>query len=161
MKKLIILIFALCFVNTGFTQSTKWSSISYSYSKGPVSPEYQYSYTILVYSDGSGSISYTKSSGSSLNMFSFGYSGLGKLNKALKNSQVFSVSPEKMKSDNTLIGGPSRSAKITMWQSPNSDAMPTIIEIPGSVSPEYSSGIENLYNTIEGLVPSSIWDAVK
>lgn len=161
MKKLIILIFALGFIGSGFAQSTKWSTISYSYSKGPVSPEFQFSYTILIYKDGSGSISYTKSSGTSMNMFSFGYSGLSRLNKALKNSKVFTVSTDNMKSDNNLIGGPARSAKITMWQSPNSDAMPTIIEIPGNVNQEYSAGIDNLYNTIDGLVPSSVWDAVK
>ncbi len=161
MKTLTVFIFSLIFLSSGYGQSNKWSTILYSYSKGPVSPEFQYSYTILIYPDRSGTLTYTKSSGTRIIMFGFGYSGLSKLNSALKKSKVFTLSPEQMKSDNNLLGGPSGSAKITMWQSPNVDAMPTIIEIPANVNPEYSEGIENLYRTIEGLVPDSVWNEVK
>lgn len=161
MKKIIFLIFALFLFNSVFAQTNKWSSISYSYSKGPVSPEYQFNYVILINETGAGKLSYTKSSITNDYDFAVGKSGLKKLNKALKNSKVFVVSAEDMKADQNMIGGPANDLQITMWQAPNLDAKPTVIEVPTQVKPAYADKVNKLYDTINGLVPADIWDKVK
>ncbi|MEO8209381.1 MAG: hypothetical protein ABI840_02385, partial [bacterium] len=62
MKKIILLFMAIVLANSLYAQSNKWSSLAYSYSKGPVSPEFQYKYTISISSNGSGILTYTKGS---------------------------------------------------------------------------------------------------
>jgi len=94
--------------STAFAQSNKWSSLSYSFSKGPVSPEYQYNYTININDNGTGTLIYTKLSASDEYDFKVGKKGMKRLNNALKKSGIFTVSPEEMKSDQNLIGGPSK-----------------------------------------------------
>jgi len=157
MKKLIFLAITLFIVSASFAQSNKWSSISYSYSKGPVSPEYQYSYTIDISADGSGKLLYTKASTTSEYDFKVGKKGRKILNNALSKSKVFSVSPDEMKSSQNLIGGQQRSLTITKWQAPNLDARPEVIMVPSQVNDTYSAGINDLYDTIENLVPYSVW----
>jgi len=158
MKKLIFLAIALFVVSTVFAQSNKWSSISYSYSKGPVSPEYQYSYSIDISADGSGKLLYTKASTTSEYDFKVGKKGRKKLNSAINNSKVFTVSPEEMKPKELTVGGPQRSITITKWQSPMLDARPEVIIVPSQVNDVYSTGVNNLYDTIENLVPNSVWN---
>jgi len=158
MKKLIFLGIALFVVSTSFAQSNKWSSISYSYSKGPVTPEYQYNYTIDINPDGEGKLIYTKSSKTSEYDFRVGKKGRKKLNAALSKSQVFTVSADEMKSKEMVVGGPQRSLTITKWQSPMLDARPEVIIVPSQVNDIYSAGVNNLYDTIENLVPNSVWN---
>lgn len=157
MKKTILLFIVFFFSNSLIAQNNKWESISYTFSKGPVSPEYQYSYVISINNDGSGKLNYTKAAVTNEYDFIVNKKGRKSLNKVLKNSNVFTVSADDMKSDQTLMGGPSKTMIITMWQAPNLDQKPTTIEIPSQVKPEYSEGIENLYDEVENLVPDDIW----
>lgn len=158
MKKLLFLIFGLLLCSTSFSQSGKWSSISYVYSNGPVSPEFQYSYTVNIDNAGVGTLSYTKSSVTNTYDFSLGNKGMKKLNKALNKSQVFSVSPSDMKADQNMLGGPSKSLAVTMWQEPNLDQKPTVIQVPEQINEQYSAGINDLYSVIENLVPNNVWN---
>lgn len=158
MKKLIFFAIALFIVSTSFAQSNKWSSISYSYSKGPVSPEYQYNYTIDINPDGEGKLVYTKSSKTSEYDFKVGKKGRKKLNSALNNSKVFTVSSEEMKPKELTVGGPQRSITITKWQSPMLDSRPEVIIVPSQVNDTYSGGVNDLYETIEKLVPNRVWN---
>jgi len=158
MKKLIFLAITLFAVSASFAQSNKWSSISYTYSKGPVSPEYQYNYTIDINPDGEGKLIYTKSAKTSEFDFKVGKKGRKKLNSALNKSKVFTVSPEEMKSKDMMMGGPERSITITKWQSPMLDSRPEVIIVPSQVNDTYLMGVNNLYDTIENLVPNSVWD---
>lgn len=158
MKKFVFLFLAMIICSVSFAQSSNWSSVSYTYSKGPVSPEYQYNYTINISNNGNGLLTYTKQNSSNEYEFKVGKKGLKKLNYALKNSQVFAVSPDEMKSDQNLIGGPSRGLSVTMWQDANLDQKPTVIEVPSNVNDTYIENINALYDTIENLVPTSIWN---
>ncbi len=158
MKKIIFLYIVFVFYSPAIAQSDNWASISYIYSAGPVSPEYQYNYTINIDRAGTGTLTYTKASVSNTYDFSFGKKGMKKLNNALKNSQVFAVSPADMKADQNMIGGPSKSLSITMWQEPNLDQKPTVIQIPEQINDTYSAGINELYIVIEKLVPMSVWN---
>ncbi|MDQ3194298.1 MAG: hypothetical protein M3P82_04775 [Bacteroidota bacterium] len=157
MKKLFLLLIFFTIPAIVFSQNNNWSTIESQYSAGPISPEFQFNYSIVINKDGSAALIYTK--GGSTNEYSFrvGKSGRKKLNRALSNSKVFEVSEENMKMNSKLLGGAQRSINITMWQEPNLDQMPTIIVVPGAVNPEYENGVGNLYTTIENLVPKSVW----
>jgi hypothetical protein len=157
MKKFIFLFFTIILANSLLAQSNKWSTISYTYSKGPVSPDYQYSYIILLNSNGTGKLSYTKASATNDYDFTFNKTERKSLNKALTNANVFVVGANDMKSEQTLVGGPSKTMIITMWQDPNLDQKPTTIEIPSQVKAEYLEGIQDLYDEVENLVPDDIW----
>jgi hypothetical protein len=157
MKKFILFFFAIILTNSLFAQNNKWSAISYTYSKGPVSPDYQYSYIILINRDGSGKLTYTKANATNDYDFTITKHECKDLNKVLSAANVFTVSPDDMKSDETLVGGPTKTLLITMWQSPDLDQKPATIEIPSMVRPEYAEGIQDLYDDIENLVPDDIW----
>lgn len=161
MKKIFFLFLSLIISSTVFAQSNKWSSLSYSYSKGPVSPEYQYNYTININDNGTGTLIYTRMSASDEYEFKVGKKGMKRLNNALKKSGIFTVSPEEMKSDQNLIGGPSKGLSVTMWQEPNLDQKPTVIEAPANINDTYLENMNALYDTIERLVPSSVWTKAK
>ncbi|MEO6693808.1 MAG: hypothetical protein ABIY50_10380 [Ignavibacteria bacterium] len=158
MKKLFFLAISLLMVTAAFAQSNKWSSITYTYSKGPVSPEYQYNYSIDISPDGNGKLVYTKASKTNEYSFQFGKKGRKKLNSALNKSKVFTVSPEDMIASDIMMGGPLRGLSITKWQSPMLDARPEVITVPAHVNETYQTCINQLYETIENLVPNSIWN---
>lgn len=155
MKKIFLLILILFCSASLFAQNNTWNSVAYTYSKGPVSPEYQYSYTITIYNDGNGSMVYRKGQDSSSNDFRISKKQKKSLNKALNSSNVFAVTPEQMKSETTTVGGPSKSIIITTTDIDNAQ-----ITVPSQVKPEYAEGIDELYNEIENLVPASIWQTV-
>ncbi|MBL8006015.1 MAG: hypothetical protein JNJ56_00665 [Ignavibacteria bacterium] len=161
MLKYYFLLFVLLISGISFSQSNRWSSISYSYSKGPVSPEYQYNFVININENRTGKLIYTKNNKTSEYDFTFGKKRMKKLKKSLKKSKVFSVSPDQMKSENNLMGGPEKNLLITKWQSPDLDARPETISIPSQVNEIYSAGIDNLYKEIENLVPPDIWAKAK
>lgn len=161
MKKLLFLVFTFLLFSNGYSQSGEWASILYSYSKGPVSPEYQYNFNILLNETGAGKLTYTKSSVTKEYDFAVGKKGLSKLNKALKKSQVFILSEENLNSEKNIVGGPENSLLITVLQSANQDSKPPTITIPSQVNEKYSANINKLYETIESLVPSDIWDQAK
>ena len=161
MLKYYFLLFVLLISGISFSQSNRWSSISYSYSKGPVSPEYQYNFVININENRTGKLIYTKNNKTSEYDFTFGKKRMKKLKKSLKKSKVFSVSPDQMKSENNLMGGPEKNLLITKWQSPDLDARPETISIPSQVNEIYSAGIDNLYKEIENIVPPDIWAKAK
>ncbi|MEO8447113.1 MAG: hypothetical protein ABI528_06435 [bacterium] len=158
MKKLFILFFILLTAAPLFSQNSKWSDLSYTYSKGPVSPQFQYSYTILVDRLGNATFNYVKSDVPREFPFTVGKKGMRALNNCLKKSKVFSVSPQEMEADSNLMGGSSRTMVITMYQSPLLDAMPESIQVPAHINDTYFERIDDLYSEIENLVPSEIWE---
>ena len=159
MKNIFLAILFLTLVLSAAAQSSKWMSLAYTYSKGPVSPPYQYSYTISINNFGEATLSYTKSETTKEFPFNVDKKDLKELNNALKKSKVFSVSPDEMKADsNLLIGGSSKTLIITKTQAANLDQLPETIDVPRQVTEMYSENIEDLYDTIENLVPSDVWN---
>ena len=160
MKTIILVLFILFSADMTFCQSTKWATVDYHYSKGPVSPEYQYSYNIIISKDGSGTLIYDKAGKRDEYNFRVGKKNMKKLNKSLRNSQVFEVNQDSLKSNSEMIGGPERNVTVTMWQNPDLDQKPQIITVPNSLKDEYRADFENLFNTIEKLVPDSIYEKI-
>ena len=108
MKKIFFLIFTFLLISQGYSQSGEWASILYSYSKGPVSPEYQYNFTIWLDETGSGKLSYTKFASTNEYEFRISQENLAKLNGALEKSRVFKLSEDSLRSDISSVGGPEK-----------------------------------------------------
>jgi len=160
MKKLLFLIIVIFTSYSGFaqTKNDNWAILDYTYSKGPVSPEYQLSYKIILNKDGSGKLVYTKAATTSEYEFKANKKSMKKLNKKLKSSEVFSVPSDEMKTSDNMIGGPTRSMQITMWQSPDLDQRPAIIDVASHLNETYADKIFSVYEQLENMVPKSIWD---
>lgn len=150
-----VLAFAIT-VQQSFAQSTRWSTIEYQHSSGPVSPEYQYEYKVVINEDGSSTFSYSDMNRKFDREFRIpsGKKGMKKLKKALKKSMIFDVTPDEMKSSEKMIGGKENKLTVTLWQDPMLDQMPEKIEVPSQVKDEFKNGIDNLYSKIIELVPS-------
>ncbi len=53
---ILLLTVLLLLAGSAQSQTQKWSSLEYNHSSGPVSPEYQYSYRIIISYDGSANV---------------------------------------------------------------------------------------------------------
>lgn len=157
LKYIFLTVFLLVPV-LSFAQMPRWSMLEYKHSSGPVSPEYQYNYTVVISEDGSSKLSYTNSDGTKEwdYKISSNKKGMKKLKKALNRSKVFEVSSDEMKSTEQMIGGKNSELTITLWQDPTLDSMPEMINVPSQVKSEYKEGIDNLYSTIVALIPQNI-----
>jgi hypothetical protein len=155
--KAIFLFFIFAVIPSAVLSQNNWTTIDYNYSSGPVSPEYQYNYQIVINSNGTGNIIYTKGTEKTDNSFRISRNGLNRLNAAIRNSQVITVDPNDMKSNENLMGGKSRTLKVTMSQPVNTDQPPRVINIPSQLNSTYSAGVLDLYYVIEMLVPPSVW----
>ncbi|MBK6877664.1 MAG: hypothetical protein IPG99_14745 [Ignavibacteria bacterium] len=156
--KLIAVFLIILIASSASAQSPRWSTIEYVSSSGPVSPEYQYNYSIVINEDGSSKLISTNQEGTKEYDFNIpnNKKGMKKLKKELKKSCVLELSPDELKSDKTLIGGKTNKLVITLWQDPMLDQPPQKIEIPSNVKEEYESQIDRLYTTIMNLVPASV-----
>jgi len=162
MKKILITIF-LMFVCANFSsaQVNKWTSITYSFNSGPVSPEYQKTYTITINSDRTSQISYHKGldkRAPTKEDFNITKANLKKLNKAINKTGIL----DGVKPDNTsdgMIGGTVKSITITyVNKDPNLDQPPTVLTFnKWSNSPD---NINNLFNMMDKMVPNKVWKAV-
>jgi len=154
----VVLVFVPLFANAKY----KWERISYYHSTGPVSPEYQYNYTITIDDDGAGRLEFTKAGKTTTYNFRVGDKGIHSLNNALVKSKVLNASPENLKPENELIGGSVYNATVTLHfpdeeEGESEKEKPPIIIIPNNVNKKYSDGVFALYLTMEKLVPLSTW----
>lgn len=150
--------FLLFLSSSAWSQTPAWSTLEYYHSNGPVSPEYQYNYSVIINEDGFSKLVYTNKEGTKEYEFNIpnNKKGMKKLDQALKSSKVFDMNADEMKSDDMLIGGRISKLSITLWQDPMLDQPPQKIEIPSNVKQECQESIDNLYSTIMSLVPDSI-----
>lgn len=139
-------------------QSDNWATIDYTYSKGPVSPEYQLTYQIIIDKSGNGKLIHTKASVTNEFDFKAGKKSMKALNKKLKKSEVFSVPSDEMKAADNMIGGPTRSMQIIMWQSPDLDQKPVTIDVAPHLNEAFSDNMFSVYAHLEDMVPQSIWE---
>lgn len=162
MKITLLLILTLLVSAAGIEAKYKWEKISYYHSRGPVSPEYQYSYIITIDDEGVGKVEYTKLGKTDTYDFSLTEKNLKVLNNAILKSKALSVAPADLKSEKNLIGGPVYSCTITLpfpdrEEGEEEKEKAPVIIIPSEVNEKYSKGVFGLYETIESLVPSSVW----
>ncbi|HEY5534487.1 MAG TPA: hypothetical protein VIL99_06090 [Ignavibacteria bacterium] len=162
MKNLFLIVFLLLAFSCSKSQikipadnqdSETWATISYNFSSGPVSPQYQYSYSVVITTDKncsflyvySGEFNYTKE-------FLIEEESFNELKNLLKESRILDI---EMTSDPTHpLGGTMRFVSIVFKQSdPNIDQPPRVITAPYYPAEEYKTGLDKLYDFIESLIP--------
>ncbi|MDZ4711936.1 MAG: hypothetical protein SGI89_06370 [bacterium] len=163
MKITLMLILILFISASGIQAKSKWEKISYYHSRGPVSPEYQYSYIITIDDEGVGKLEYTKLGRTEVYDFSLTEKSLKTLNNAIQNSKALTVSPADLKSEKNLIGGPVYSCTITLpfpdrKEGEEEKEKAPVIIIPSDVNEKYAAGVFNLYQVLESVVPTSVWN---
>lgn len=146
----------------------KWSTLEYSFRSGTMPPPYFYSYSILINSDdASGFLKYAFDYSQEDNppleyKLTLSEEQMGILNEAIKESKVLCEEIESVPDSLQPIGGSVQNVKITIVNpDPNLDQPPRIIETPYFPIEEYKDGLENLYETINKLVPENIWEEIK
>lgn len=145
----------------------RWTIVEYNYSSGPVSPEYFYSMKITINRDGSASITYSTSGRAAFDTkskdFRVSRSNMNRLNAAINRSRIMRVTPDDMKYDGTpLIGGQQRSVTLTVQNvNPNLDQPPRQITTPQQVKDQYFKNLHSLYDLIESLIPTRVFNEVK
>ena len=146
----------------------EWSALDYSFRSGTMPPPYFYSYNILINSDDtSGFLKYAFDYSQEDNppleyKLTFSEEQMGKLNEAIKESKVLCEEIESVPDSLQLIGGSVQNVKIIIVNpNPNLDQPPRIIETPYFPTEEYKEGLDNLYETINKLVPENIWEEIK
>lgn len=161
MKKIIFTLAIVLLSSNVYSQDTHWANLSYYYSNGTVSPDYQYSYQIMLNENGEGIVNYKNSEGNKERNFNVSSEDLENFNEYFKGSDVFKVDPDKMKSHDGKDGGSVRTLEVTLYQSPELDAMPTIIRIPEYLNKKYTDEMKCVYSKIEALVPEEIYKELK
>jgi hypothetical protein len=131
-------------------------------------PPYFYSYSILINSDdASGFLKYAFDYSQEDNppleyKLTFSEEQMGILNEAIRGSKVLCEEIESVPDSLQPIGGSVENIKITIVDpNPDLDQPPRIIKTPYFPIEKYKEGLENLYETINKLVPESIWEEIK
>ncbi|HQY19817.1 MAG TPA: hypothetical protein PK294_04725 [Ignavibacteria bacterium] len=161
MIKIFFTLFIVLLSSNLYSQDTHWTNLAFYYSNGTVSPDYQYSYQILLNENGEGMVNYKNSEGNKERNFNVSSEDLENFNEYFKGSDVFKVDPDKMRSLDPKDGGSVRTLEVTLYQSPELDAMPPIIRIPEYLNKKYTEDMKCVYDRIESLVPEEIYTELK
>ncbi|HEX2787213.1 MAG TPA: hypothetical protein VHP32_04845 [Ignavibacteria bacterium] len=151
MKKLFLLFFVFAFTVPGFAQDKwVWTVAELSYYSGPVSPEYQYRWTVTINNDRSAMFTRTGAGKDTSFSFTLGPKCFNKLNNYIKNYDLITVNPSDMETTSQKIGGPSYTLKITIMNTnPNYDQPPQIKTFPSQQNEAWSSKMNNVYKAME------------
>jgi hypothetical protein len=144
---------------------SKWSSVQYYYSCGPLPPPYQYSFDLSVNGDGTGVLIYRL--GNDVNKEPLVYNftvcpcDLKTLNGKVENSDLLSGKVEAVPENKHPIGGSLERARIIIPNpNPDLDQPPRVIESPYFPTDEYKQNLKELYDFIKTLVPKETWSDV-
>jgi hypothetical protein len=165
MKQFILTALLLTFAINSYSQ-VDWSYLNYFKSSGPVSPEYQYSYVILIKNDRDAHIEYKKFvNGKDSNTyapFKISKKNFKKLVSLINKSKILEVDLNTIKADKYPIGGKTGYLTVTYSTILANPTMPDkVLTVPTFVKEEYAKNITKLYTFIEKLVPKSAWKKVK
>lgn len=158
MKK-ILLTLAIVLMSVSAFSQFKWDKLEFYFHTGPVSPEYQYSYSISITSSGAGHFEYYKGIDTIQKAdFSVSRRNLTKLTNEVKSSGILNTTPDNMISTEILIGGKVKILKATLInEDPDKDQPPRVYEYPSNLKTEYLRQMNDLYDVIKSLVPGKYW----
>lgn len=152
---LIVLNFNCSSVKT----TNNWDVLTYEYESGPLPPKYQYSYKIIINSNGSGEYIFTfPMEGTKTLEYKFNITKeqMKGLNEAIAKSKILEIQIPKLPEDKTPIGGDLEKVKIIVPNpNPNLDQPPKVYESPYFPEEKYKSDLDNLYTFIKSLVPEN------
>lgn len=155
----LIMIFTVSF-SCGNTQENNrnWEILEYSFSSGPVSPKYQYSYRIIINYDRSCFMQYVfPGSDNPEYTFSITNEQMEMLNKKLRESEIFDADIPSLSAEEIPDGGSSESVSVTVPNpDPDLDQPPRVYSSPVYPQEPYKTKLENLYSYINESVPDNL-----
>lgn len=164
MHKIIISFVLFLLIScAGSKSGPKWSSVSLMYESGPLPPKYQYSYTVTVNTNGDGGmvgfIGADASNSSLTYDFKCNADCIKKISDAIKNSKLLEEDIAVLPEGKRPIGGHLEKVRVVLEnENPNLDQPPKVKESPYFPDEKYRSGLNSLYETIQKMVPASVWD---
>ncbi|MBN1633673.1 MAG: hypothetical protein JW917_05870 [Ignavibacteria bacterium] len=161
MKYLLFLfvILTISFSCGNTQENTKeWGILEYSFWNGPVSPEYQYSYQIIINKDKSGVLQYSFPTSKDLEYrFIISDEQLETLTGKLNESGIFKGEIPALPNEEIPDGGINESVKIIFPNpDPNLDQPPKVISSPVYPQTSYKINLDRLYSCINELVPKDL-----
>ena len=163
MRNIPLLLILLLIINNGCSQdnhtASNWLSLEYDYSNGPVSPQYQYRYTIKIDNKMNGSISYSfaydrPAQYVETKNFTIDEERMKLINEAIIHSKVMSEKIESLPTEKIPDGGHIKYFSIIL---PTDDNQTKLISVPSHPVEEYQQILNNLYDVIDKSVPDDIW----
>jgi hypothetical protein len=155
----LIMIFAVGF-SCGNTQeiNRNWEILDYSFSSGPVSPEYQYGYRIIINYDRSCFIQYFIPGSDNFEYtFSIINEQMEMLNIKLNECRIFDDDIPSLALEEIPDGGSNETVSITVPNpDPNLDQPPRVFSSPVYPQEPYKTNLDKLYSYINELVPENI-----
>ncbi|MBN1633674.1 MAG: hypothetical protein JW917_05875 [Ignavibacteria bacterium] len=155
-------IFLFLIVIAGFNcssseQSADWSVVNLVHESGPLPPQYQYSYSVIINSDKTGEYLYSYPMGDEKKLqYKFSITGeqMKELFPAIKKSRIMEINIPKLPDEKVPVGGSLTKVKITVVNpNPGLDQPPKVYESPYFPTEEYKGNLEALYKYIVNLVP--------
>ena len=141
-------------------QYSEWSVVQLNYESGPIAPEYQYSYSVIINWNKTCEYLFTFPMGGEKKLqyqFTVNKEQFKGLQEAIEKSKLIGKDIPKLKDEEIPIGGSLTNAKVVVVDpDPNSDKPPKVYESPYFPAKEYRENLEALYKYINELVPKNI-----
>jgi len=161
--KYLFILFLVVFAGFNCSSSkqySEWSVVQLNYESGPISPEYQYSYSVIINNNKTCEYIYIfPMSNEKKLQYSFSiskeqYTGL---QEAIEKSLLIGKEIPKLPDEQVPIGGSLTTVKITVVDpDPNSDKPPKVYQSPYFPEKAYEKNLDELYKYINRLVPEEI-----
>ena len=162
MKMLKALLPALLFLNLFCNTAQSpvyWSSVEYIFESGPVSPKYQYSYTVNINKNNEGIFRYTYGTETLTYNFKVTKENTSGITKFISDLKLMEEAIPELPERKHPIGGSLRKLKIVEdMQNPDEDRPPKVYETPYFPDEEHLSALSRMYDFIYNLVPQNIRD---
>lgn len=158
MKKILFLLAVFFAANFSFAQSTEWFTVSYKYYSGPVSPQFQKTYTVTINKDRKASISYHQGLDKMApytEEFTISKSNHKKLTSLIKKTGIFDGTAAKDSADGK-IGGPEKSITIS-YGNPNPNLDQPVRQVTFNHSSYSADSVNKLFTFMDKIVPKKVW----
>ncbi|MCX7832661.1 MAG: hypothetical protein N2490_00405 [Ignavibacteria bacterium] len=160
MKYLILIpLFLMNFNCSSVKTTNNWDVLTYEYESGPLPPKYQYSYKIIINSNGNCEYIYTfPMEGTKTFEYKFSITSeqMKKLNESIAKSKILEINIPTLPEGKRPIGGDLEKVKIIVPNpNPNLDQPPKVYESPYFPEEKYKKDLEELYSYIKSLVPET------
>lgn len=157
MKKLLLLLFLLAFAVPGFAQNNlQWNSIELTYYSGPVSPQYQYTWTATINSDRTAMFVSKGANTDTSYSFTLSRSKFNKINNYIKKYKLMTANPSDMETSQRRIGGAEYTVKMVVQNTnPNYDQPPQVITFPSQQNDAWEPKMDNVVNAIINAIPDT------
>ena len=135
----------------------KLTLIEYNFSSGAISPEYQYSYKVLINSYGSCFYLLHKGDDNLTEMFSISNQKFAELSDKIISSGIMNGNVASLPSGEIPDGSASEWIVLLIENTnPDLDQPPKKIEIPPHVEKKFEASLNEIYLTIKNLIPNEI-----